>query len=183
MKLLIASDLHGACPKAAFLAERMADMRPDYCVLLGDILYHGPRNPLPEGYDPAATADCLNAFASRILAVNGNCDSDVDRMVLRFPLAPRFAWLLAGKTRIMAAHGHLAGLSSETAPDILSPGDVFLSGHTHVPEARCEKGVYIWNPGSLSLPKRDSPPSYATFDGARFQVIGLDGAILMEATL
>lgn len=106
MKLLIAADIHGSLGAARHIANLMEKERPDFLVLLGDILYHGPRNPFPGEYDPSAVVILLNAFSSKIIAVRGNCDSEVDQMVLDFPLAEPGAWILADGRRILAAHGH-----------------------------------------------------------------------------
>lgn len=172
MKLLIVSDIHGSLPVAERIAALAEIHRPEAILLLGDILYHGPRNPLPEGYAPKAAAEAMVPLASRIIAVKGNCDSEVDAMVLPFPQATGFCWVLAGSPsrniRIFATHGHIYG--PHNMPPLL-PGDVLLYGHTHVPKAETSpEGIHICNPGSLALPKEGHPPCYGVFDKGVFSV-------------
>ena len=178
MKLLIFSDLHGSAPAARRVADLARERRPDYLVCLGDILYHGPRNPFPRGYDPALTAESLAPLAGRILAVRGNCDSDVDAMVLPFPLASDLAWVLDGGLRICASHGHL--FSPQALPP-LARGDVFLFGHTHVPLAETTpQGIHLCNPGSLALPKDGHPASYGWFEHGVFSVCAEAGEVCLQ---
>lgn len=183
MKLLVASDLHGSFTAASRLEELMCHYQPQALVLLGDLLYHGPRNPFPDGYNPAKTAESLNGMSKRIIAVRGNCDSEVDQMVLSFELAPKFAWLFAGPFRIMAAHGHLHSLESLPEHTGFSPGDVFLSGHTHIPVAEEQGGLHFWNPGSMSLPKGSFPPSFGLFEDDTFSVLDFSGKLLLRDKL
>lgn len=161
MKLMIASDLHGSAKYVVKLMEAFYKENPDKLLLLGDILYHGPRNALPDLYDPKKVISLLEPAADKIICVRGNCDTEVDAMVLPFDiLAPR-AVLLCGDVTIYAAHGH------NLSEDFLSKlnGEILLCGHTHVPECR-EHGNYTYiNPGSVSIPKQDSPHSYMIFDG------------------
>lgn len=173
MKLLVFSDIHGSLPAAKRILALAAKHDPPVVLLLGDVLYHGPRNPQPEGYAPKETAEALAPLAQKIVAIKGNCDSEVDAMVLPFPLAEPFSWLLhetpGGLLRIFATHGHIYG-SHHYPP--LQKGDVLLYGHTHAPRAeRGENGVCLCNPGSLSLPKEESPPCYGIFEAGRFSVL------------
>ena len=172
MNFLVFSDIHGSLPSARLAVEKANTVQPDAVILLGDLLYHGPRNPIPEGYDPAGVARVLGRLSCRVIAVRGNCDSDVDAMVLPFPLAPDFSWLLAGGIGIFATHGHV--LTPEKLPP-LAEGDVFLYGHTHIPMARMQGDIAVCNPGSLTLPKEDHPASYGHFENGRFSVITRDG--------
>jgi len=172
MKLLIFSDIHGSLPVAAHIAGLVSRHSPDAVLLLGDILYHGPRNPLPEGYNPKAVTEVLAPFADSIIALRGNCDSEVDSMVLPFPLASEFIWLLqdipGGTLRIFATHGHIYNPQSQPP---LRQGDVLLFGHTHIPQAETGAGrIHFCNPGSLSLPKEGTPPSYGIFENGIFSV-------------
>lgn len=183
MKLLIASDIHGSLAATIKLASLMEKESPDSLVLLGDILYHGPRNPFPGEYNPAKVVDSLNSFSDKIIAVRGNCDSEVDQMVLSFTLAEPSAWIFAEGCRILAAHGHRHNLASIRESADLAEGDAFLSGHTHVPTACLHEGVHMWNPGSLSLPKEGFPPSFGIFENGCFSVISLDGETLMQNSL
>ncbi len=180
MKLLIASDLHGSLPRTELLLELARTHHPDALVLLGDLLYHGPRNPVPEGYAPREVASLLNDWAPRIIAVRGNCDAEVDTMVLRFPL-PEAAWIFADGLRIWANHGHHHQLP-DRFPD-LAPGDVFLCGHTHIPRAETVDGLHIWNVGSTTLPKDGYVASYGLFDAGTLSIRDLDGNEVLRHTL
>lgn len=173
MKILIVSDIHGS----AYYAEKVVDVykktQPDTLLLLGDILYHGPRNPLPEGYDPAKVVRLLNAIKENILCVRGNCDSEVDQMVLEFPITGDYNILLYKGCKLFATHGHVYG--EERLP-VLKKGDVFLQGHTHT--ASLEKKAAGWffiNPGSVSLPKNDKPPTYVLFEDGVFRLMDFLG--------
>lgn len=168
MKLLICSDLHGSLPMARLMLDLADRLRPEAVLLLGDVLYHGPRNPQPEGYAPKAAAEALTPLAPRLIALKGNCDSEVDETVLPFPLAPGFVWVLADGLRVCAVHGHIWG--PHALPPLL-PGDVLLSGHTHIPAAATTPdGIHLCNPGSLSLPKEGYPPSYGVLEEGIFRV-------------
>lgn len=129
MRYLIASDIHGALPAAEMLVARFREEGADRLLLLGDLLYHGPRNPLPEGYAPAQVAKLLNGLADRITAVRGNCDSEVDQMVLNFPCLGDYALVVDERTTLLLTHGHL-DLAAAVAG--LPAGSFVLSGHTHV---------------------------------------------------
>ena len=163
MKLFIASDIHGSEYYARLAAERFESSGADRLVLLGDILYHGPRNDLPRDYAPKAVIALLNPLADKILAVCGNCEAEVDSMVLDFNVASDYMTVFDGNRVICASHGHRA------AP-ALSKGDVYLCGHTHVPalEER-EGGYYYINPGSTSIPKESSPHSYMLYEDGVFR--------------
>lgn len=158
MRVLIASDIHGS----AFWCERLVDAfhreGAERLLLLGDILYHGPRNPLPEGYAPQSVAALLGALSGRVYAVRGNCDAEIDEVVLGFPLLADYALLFAGERTIFATHGHRY---NRDCPPPLKPGDLLLHGHTHLP---CWEpfgaGNLCLNPGSVSLPKDGTPRGY-----------------------
>ena len=160
MKCIIASDIHGS----AFWCERLMHAieveQPTLVILLGDLLYHGPRNPLPDGYDPARVAEMLNAVGDHICAVRGNCDSEVDQMVLDFPCMGDSATIIDGTTRLFCTHGHV--FSPDAAPR-LPKGTLFLSGHTHVKTDETRNGIRFVNPGSVALPK-DGSHSFALFE-------------------
>ena len=172
MKILTVSDIHGSSAYCRLLCDRIDEFDPDVVLLLGDLLYHGPRNALPDGYDPARTAKLLNAYADRIIAVKGNCDSEVDSLMLDFPLIPDFSLLIADDTRIYISHGHKFG-AEEHFP--MKNGSFFLSGHTHVPDLTEKDGVVFMNPGSVSIPKKSSCRSYMTYSGGVFCWRELDG--------
>ena len=156
MKLMIASDLHGSAAYTRRLLELYRDTGCQRLVLLGDLLYHGPRNPLPEGYEPPAVAKMLNDMADELLCVRGNCDAEVDQMVLHFPILSDSALLVLDGLTIHATHGHIHGPDT---PPPLRQGDILLCGHFHVPVRR-DCGCYTYlNPGSVALPKENSPHS------------------------
>ncbi len=164
MKLMIASDLHGSEYYVNLLAERMRQERPDRLLLLGDLLYHGPRNDLPRGYDTKNTAALLNALSPKPLCIRGNCDGEVDQMVLSFPILADFAAVFADGKTLYLTHGH----HLEEAAKAVAPGDVILYGHTHLPVFSEREGVYYVNPGSVSIPKNGTPHSYLVFENGVF---------------
>lgn len=166
MKLMIASDIHGSAHWCARLLERFDEEKPDKLLLLGDILYHGPRNDLPEGYEPKAVISMLNPLKEKILCVRGNCEAEVDQMVLEFPcLADYCVLCLDGKT-LIAAHGH-APYPTPAA------GEILVTGHTHVTLDVEENGYRHLNPGSVALPKEDTPRGYIVMENGeiRFEII------------
>ncbi len=165
MKWLIASDLHGSAYYCRQLLAAFDREGADRLLLLGDLLYHGPRNDLPRDYDPKAVTALLNERQGDILAVRGNCDAEIDQGVLRFPLLADYALLAEGQRLIFVTHGHLFHLD---ALPPLHEGDVLLHGHTHVPACETRSGVTYLNPGSLAIPKADSPHSYMTLQDGRF---------------
>lgn len=175
-RFVIASDLHGSVERTAFLAERVCDVQPDALILLGDMLYHGPRNPLPESYKPMDVAEILSQIQVPIIAVQGNCDAEVDLMVLPFPV-PKNMWIYADNLRIFACHGHEFPIDPPFAH--IHAGTVVLRGHSHVPVGYTMEGVHVWNPGSLSLPKRGYPPSWAVYEQGEFRVLDMQGNVLL----
>ena len=164
-KWMIASDLHGSARSCRLLLARMEEEQADRLVFLGDLLYHGPRNDLPEEYDTKAVTKQLNAVKDKLLCVKGNCDSEVDQMVLEFPMMAEYAVLPIGGRLCYLTHGHNYG------PDNLPPmakGDILISGHIHIPVCREQEGVRLLNPGSVSLPKENTPHSYMTLEDGVF---------------
>lgn len=179
MKFVIASDLHGAAPAVHALMERIDKETPDRVLLLGDLLYHGPRNDLPEGYAPKEVLATLNGIAERIVAVRGNCDAEVDQMVLDFPCLSDFSQVWADGHLLHLSHGHLAG-NSPDQPPALPHGSALLTGHTHIKRLELVDDVMYVNPGSTSIPK-DGCASYAVYDNGTFALKKLDGETLLEA--
>ena len=177
MRILIFSDIHGSLPVARHIRELAASMQPDYVMLLGDILYHGPRNPLPQGYDPQAAAAELASLGNNVIAMKGNCDNEADESLLPFPLTPGSMWLFVEGLRIHATHGHTFTL--ETLP-ALPEETILLYGHTHVPMARMVKGLTLCNPGSLCLPKEGHPASYGLLEHGSFSVITREGEVYLR---
>lgn len=165
MKWLIASDLHGSAYYCKQLLEAIDREGADRMLLLGDLLYHGPRNDLPRDYDPKAVTAFLNGRQGDILAVRGNCDADIDQVVLQFPIWADYALLSEGKRMIFVTHGHLFNLDQRPP---LHEGDILLHGHTHVPACETRDGITYLNPGSLSMPKEDSPHGYMTLENGVF---------------
>lgn len=178
MKLLIASDLHGSayyCKKLMDAIEREA---PDKILLLGDLLYHGPRNDLPREYDPKQVIPMLNAHKDRIIAVRGNCDSEVDQMVLQFPMMADYTTIVLDEGRLLfATHGHL--FDPQSLPP-LPAGSAFAFGHIHVKMAQWQGQTLVLNPGSLSIPK-DGTHGYMTYQNGQFTAKEIDGTPLMQA--
>ena len=172
MKLLIASDIHGSAHYCAQLMARIEAEKPDQVLLLGDLLYHGPRNALPEEYDCPKAYDMLNGIKDRIVAVRGNCDSEVDQMVLEFPVLGDYALLEWEGLTLYATHGHI--WNEENLPP-MAPGTVLLNGHFHVPACRDHDAYLYLNPGSTSIPKEGSVGSYMTLEGRTFTWKDLDG--------
>ncbi len=167
MKLLIASDIHGSAYWCGRLMELAQQEQPDKLILLGDLLYHGPRNDLPRDYAPKQVIPMLSAWKDRILAVRGNCEAEVDQMVLPFPCMADYALLRDGDLELYLTHGHL--WSPEKLPP-LAPGTVFLSGHTHVKIDEIHGGVRCLNPGSVAIPKDGSHSCLICRDGVfRFE--------------
>ncbi|MBR6103079.1 MAG: phosphodiesterase [Ruminococcus sp.] len=165
MKLMIASDIHGSALWCGKMLDAFERGGFDKLLLLGDLLYHGPRNPLPEGHDPKAVADMLNSVKDRLLCVRGNCDCEVDQMMLRFPVLGEYAWIYADGCQLFATHGHVH--NKETPPP-LPEGSFLLNGHFHIPEITKAEGFTYVNCGSVALPKNGTPHSYAVFDGGEF---------------
>lgn len=172
MKLMIASDLHGSAYYAKKLLDAYHAEQPERLLLLGDLLYHGPRNALPEGYDCMTAAGLLNGIKERILAVRGNCDCEIDQMVLEFPMMADYALLEWEGVILYATHGHLW---DETNPPPLAEGTVLLNGHFHVPAANRHDTWHYINPGSTSIPKDGSVGSYLVLEGGTFTWKDMDG--------
>lgn len=181
MKLMFASDIHGSAYWAKKIVERFVEEDADYLVLLGDILYHGPRNPLPQDYNPQVVIKLLNSIKDKIIAVRGNCDSEVDQMVLEFPIMADYNIMPVKHRKIMVSHGHIYDESK--LPISLSKGDVFIFGHIHVPVLKQLEGIYILNPGSATLPKENHPNTYATLVGDHFKVKTFDGEVYKDLHL
>ncbi len=165
MKWMIASDIHGNAIYCGQMLRRLEDEKADRLVLLGDILYHVPRNEVTECYQPKAFAGMLNGIREKLLCVRGNCDCEVDQLMLDFPMMGDYAVVDAGKETFFLTHGHRW---NEYSLPPLGMGTVLAHGHTHIPEnKKLECGITIFNPGSVSLPKGGSARSFGYFDGER----------------
>lgn len=172
MKFMIASDIHGSAFYCRKMLEAFRREQADKLLLLGDILYHGPRNDLPKEYAPKTVLSLLNEIKDQILCVRGNCDTEVDQMVLEFPILADYCILCVKNRMIYATHGHRFNRES------LQPGDILLHGHTHVPawEPFGQNQLYL-NPGSVSIPKEDSPHGYMILTEDEFLWKRLDGTV------
>ena len=165
MKFLICSDIHGSAYYCKELLKAIENEKADRIILLGDILYHGPRNDLPEEYAPKEVISMLNPLKDKLLCVRGNCDTEVDQMVLDFPVLADYAVIPVGDRLIYATHGH--NYNEGKLPP-LAKGDILLNGHTHIPKCT-DHGEYIYmNPGSVSIPKEESFHSYMTSENGKF---------------
>ena len=161
MKLMIASDIHGSAFYCNKMIEAYKREKADKLLLLGDILYHGPRNDLPEEYAPKKVIEMLNGIKEEILCVRGNCDTEVDQLVLEFPVMAEYCILYLDNRMVFATHGHKF---NPVDKPMLKKGDILLNGHTHVPKCeQMEEFIYM-NPGSVSIPKENSAHSYMIWD-------------------
>ena len=177
MKWLIASDIHGSAHYCRLLLQAFVQEQADKLLLLGDILYHGPRNDLPQGYAPKEVLALLNARKEEILCVRGNCDTEVDQMVLEFPILAEYCILYINGRMIFATHGH--NFNEKNLP-MLKNGDILLHGHTHVPVCKETKDYVYINPGSVSIPKEGSWHGYMVLEDGVFTWKDLDGCVKQE---
>ncbi len=177
MKWLIASDIHGSAYYCKQLLNVFQKEGADRLLLLGDILYHGPRNDLPKEYNPKEVISLLNPMSDKILSVRGNCEAEVDQMVLSFPTLADYAIIAIDKNIIYATHGHIY---NEENPPALSKGAILLCGHTHVPKCNIHEGFIYMNPGSVSIPKEESHHGYMTLEENVFLWKDFDGNIKNE---
>lgn len=177
MKLMFASDIHGSAYYCRKMLEAYRMEKAERLVLLGDILYHGPRNDLPREYAPKEVIAMLNPLKEEIYAVRGNCEAEVDQMVLEFPVLADYSLILADKVCFYATHGHVY---NEKHLPPLKNGDVLIHGHTHVLRAVEKEGYFLLNPGSVSIPKEGNPPSYGIYEDGVFTIKGFDGEKLKE---
>ena len=175
MKILIASDIHGSAAWCRELMNAWDRENPDRVLLLGDLLYHGPRNDLPDEYNPREVIRMLNERRAGILCVRGNCDTEVDQMVLEFPILAEYAWIAADDRGIFATHGHT--FNTDHLPP-LRPGEILLCGHTHIPAWEDHGSFRYFNPGSVSIPKGNSLRGYMTLESNVFLWKTLSGEIL-----
>ena len=169
MKLMIASDIHGSAYYCRKMLDTYKKEGADRMLLLGDILYHGPRNDLPREYAPKEVIAMLNEYKNEIYAVRGNCEAEVDQMVLQFPVMADYCILPLKKKVIYATHGHIY---NENNLPPMKEGDILLHGHTHVLKAEKREGYILLNPGSVSIPKEGNVPSYAVLEDGKFIITG-----------
>ena len=185
MKIMFASDIHGSAYYCRRMLEAYRDLGASRLVILGDILYHGPRNDLPREYAPKEVIAMLNPLKREIYAVRGNCDTEVDQMVLEFPILADYALLaIEGKT-FFATHGHV--YNQDSLPP-MQEGDILIHGHTHLLKAEQVKTedcgqITVLNPGSVSIPKGGNPNTYGVFADGVFSIRTLDGDVVKEIRL
>ena len=165
MKFLIASDIHGSAYYCELLIKKIEEEKADKVILLGDILYHGPRNDLPKDYAPKKVIEMLNPLKNKLLCVRGNCDTEVDQMVLDFPVLADYAVIPVDNRLIYATHGH--NYNEQNLPP-LSHDDILLNGHTHIPKCTEYEDFIYMNPGSVSIPKENSFHSYMILENGEF---------------
>lgn len=181
-RILFFSDAHGVFQAMKALRARVEADAPDLVCFLGDALYHGPRNGVPLDYDTQCAADEFNALSERIVAVRGNCDAEIDQMMLSFPMLGQYATVVAGGVRLFLSHGHHWGPDEQLPP--LAAGTIVATGHTHVPTIRRVNGHWCFNPGSISIPRGGSEPSYALLQGRTLTLRRLaDGQTYRTETL
>lgn len=180
MKYMFASDVHGSSYYCKKMFEAFDREAADRLVLLGDLLYHGPRNDLPKEYAPKEVIAMMNARKKDIITIRGNCDAEVDQMVLEFPILADYAIILDGGHTFYLSHGHV--YNEENMPPMQS-GDIFVYGHTHVLRAEKKDGYTFLNPGSVSIPKEGNIPTYAVLGNGTFTIKGFDGTIVKELEL
>ena len=180
MKYMFASDVHGSAYYCRKMLDAYKEEKAERLVLLGDLLYHGPRNDLPREYAPKQVISMLNDMKKEIYAVRGNCEAEVDQMVLQFPVMADYCILnLDGRT-FYATHGHI--YNENNLPPI-QEGDILIHGHTHVLKAEQKEGYVLLNPGSVSIPKEGNPPTYAIFEDGVFTIKDFEGNIVKSIEL
>ncbi len=177
MKFLIASDIHGSAYYCDLLLKAIEAEKPEKVLILGDILYHGPRNDLPKGYAPKEVIAMLNPLEDMLLCVRGNCDAEVDQMVLQFPIMADYKTLPLDDRTLYLSHGHIYG--KDNLPE-MSKGDILLGGHTHVPEIVDLEGKIYMNCGSVSIPKENSPHSYMIYEKGEFLWKNLETGVVYK---
>ncbi|CAH0534001.1 Phosphodiesterase YfcE [Vibrio stylophorae] len=181
MKLFFASDLHGCLASTQTMLNAFEQSGAEHLILLGDLLNHGPRNAVPAHYAPAQVAELLNTYADRIIALRGNCDSEVDQMLLHFPMMGDHHWVLLPEgRRLFLTHGHL--YHADKRPPMRA-GDALVHGHTHIPVAQYQGEQFIFNPGSTTIPKGGYAPSYGLYQDGQFTVMSFAGDTIVSGAL
>lgn len=180
MKYMFASDIHGSAYYCKKMLEAYAESGAERLILLGDVLYHGPRNDLPKEYAPKEVIAMLNALKTQIYCVRGNCDTEVDQMVLEFPVLADYALFALNGLTFYATHGHVY---NEAALPPMQSEDILIHGHTHLLRADKESGHWILNPGSVSIPKGGNPATYAVLEDDVFTIYDFDKNVVRQVTL
>ena len=177
MKIMFASDIHGSAIYCEKMLERYEAEAAGRLVLLGDILYHGPRNALPKEYDPQRVAELLNRYRDDIFCVRGNCDAAVDQMLLQFNILADYIYLISGDISMFVTHGHLY---SPEEPPPLKAGEILIGGHTHIHAAERVSNFYYINPGSVSIPKNNQESSYMVLEDRTFIIKNIEGTEIVR---
>ncbi|GMO47288.1 MAG: phosphodiesterase [Termitinemataceae bacterium] len=177
MKYMIISDIHGSCEWTQRAVEQFENCKADHLIILGDVLYHGPRNSLPDGHDTKETAHLLNKYADKIISVRGNCEAEVDQLMLTFPCMADYLLVVDNGRRMLLSHGHL--FDESNFPFKLERGSIYFSGHTHIWRLEEKNGIVLCNPGSVSLPKTktlDESPihSFAIYENNEISIVSLE---------
>lgn len=180
MKYMFASDIHGSAYYCQKMLEAYKEEKADRLILLGDLLYHGPRNDLPREYAPKQVISMLNQYKDQLYVVRGNCDAEVDQMVLQFPIMADYCLILDQDRTIYCSHGHVY---NENNLPPMKNGDIFIHGHTHVLRAEKKEHYTILNPGSVSIPKEGNIPTYGILEDGKFRIQGFNGEIVKELQL
>lgn len=177
---MFASDIHGSAYYCRQMLKAYEEEKAERLVLLGDLLYHGPRNDLPKEYAPKEVIQMLNAHKNELYVVRGNCEAEVDQMVLEFPVLADYCILVIDGLTFYATHGHVYN-QNHLPP--MKNGDILIHGHTHVLKAEAMDGYILLNPGSTSIPKEGNPPTYAVLEDKVFKIKDFDGNIIKEMRL
>lgn len=181
MKLFFMSDIHGSKFYLDEALKCVEKEKPQYIIILGDELYHGPRNDLPKEYNPKEVAKTLNKLKDKVVAVRGNCDGEVDQMLIEYPIMSDYNIILYNNKRLFLTHGHV--FNKDNMP-YLSEGDVFIYGHTHIPVIeKNDKGITFINSGSISIPKGGSSNSYGILENDIFTIKTLNGEEVLKAKI
>lgn len=177
MKALIISDIHGSSDRLEEVLKTPFDY--DHVILVGDLMYHGPRNPILEDYNPQGVADQLNAITKPITAVRGNCDSEVDQMLLNFKMMQDYSQLVIENKTVFVTHGHILEPEKDAEGTL---ADLFISGHTHLTSIKEFESQTVMNPGSISLPKGGNPATYAILDDHKIKVLTLNHEVYLDGS-
>lgn len=181
MKLMFASDIHGSLFYLEELMKMYEKEKPDKLILLGDLLYHGPRNDLPKNYNPKAVISILNNIKDELLCVRGNCEAEVDQMVLDFPVLAEYMIMYIEGKMLFITHGH--NFNKNNLPPLKS-GDILIHGHTHIQAMeKIDKGCFYINPGSVSIPKENNKNSYMIYENSNFTIKDFDGNKIMSCPI
>lgn len=177
MKLFFISDIHGSIDDLNKVLIIFEKEKADFLIILGDILYHGPRNPLPKNYNPQEVVKKINAYKEKIIAIRGNCDSEVDQMLLEFPIMSDFSQILIDNKRFFLTHGHIY---NENSLPPLGEKDILCHGHTHILQAEKKEKFTIFNPGSITFPKENNRKSYGIYENNTLSIFSLEEELIKK---